>query len=550
MHPLRLHLILFCVIGAYTTLGIRLYDIQIRHGDLYSAQAESQYKLAGFFEPHRGLITITDKKGTILPIAENRPYRVVIAVTKNIRDKDAAVENLAPILGMGHEELRKVFDKKGSYRVIMKDPTDEQVTKLVEAAIPGIQIDQQEKRSYPMGSIASQVVGFTGPGKDDDAVQGRYGIEKEFEAGLAGTPGSMDEIAELMPAQGTDIALTIDRPIQAEAEKILADLVREKKAIAGSAIVMDPMSGKVIAMASVPDFDPNEYSDYPVAAFTNPTVQARYEPGSVFKVLTVAIGLDTGSITPDMTFYDTGKLTFKDGKTVRNWDLKAHGTVTMTNIIEESLNTGAAFMESKIGHRPFYDYLLKFGLDKPTGIRLPGEVSGNLKNIKTHTADIDFAAASFGQGVAVTPLQLITAVSVLANGGNLMRPYITGNEQPETVRRTIGADAAKKATAMMESAVVKAKVAHIPHYRIAGKTGTAQAVDFVRGGYSKDVINTYVGFGPVSAPRFIILIKLDKPAGAPLAGTTVVPAFRKLAEFIIDYYGIPPDNLPKETGNG
>ena len=550
MHPLRLHLILFCIIGAYTTLGIRLYNIQIRHGDLYSAQAESQYKLAGFFEPHRGLITITDKKGTLLPIAENRPYRVVMAETKVIKDKDAAIENLAPILGIESANLRKLLDGKRAYPVLMKDPTDEQVTKIAEAAIPGIQIDQQEKRSYPLGSLASQIVGFTGPGKDDDAVRGRYGIEKEFDGELAGTPGSMDEVTSLMPAQGMDIALTIDRPVQAEAEKILADLVRDKQAIAGSAIVMDPMSGKVLAMASVPDFDPNAYPDYPVAAFTNPAVQARYEPGSVFKVLTAAIGLDTGKIAPDTTFYDSGKLVFEDGKTVRNWDLKAHGTVTMTNVIEESLNTGAAFMESRIGHGPFYDYLLKFGLDKPTGIRLPGEVAGNLKNIKTHTADIDFAAASFGQGVAVTPIQLITAVAALGNGGNLVKPYVTASERPETVRRVLGRDAATKATAMMESAVVKAKVAHIPNYRIAGKTGTAQAVDFVRGGYSKDVINTYVGFGPVSAPRFIILIKLDKPKGAPLAGTTVVPAFRKLAEFVIDYYGIPPDNLPKEPANG
>ena len=374
-------------------------------------------------------------------------------------------------------------------------------------------------------------------------MKGRYGIERQFDAELKGTPGSIREGAMADPEQGRDIALTLDIAIQEQAESVLKALVKGKGAVGGSVIVADPMTGKVLAMASAPDFDPNSYGKFPVSAFTNPAVQARYEPGSVFKVLTAAIGIDTGAITPETTYYDTGKLTFKDGKVVRNWDLKAHGLMTMTNVIEESLNTGAAFMETKIGNGPFYDYLLKFGLNEITGIGLPGEVSGNLKNIKTHTADIDFAAASFGQGVAVTPIQLITAVSAIANGGMLMRPWIVASGKPEAVRRVLSEDAAKKTAAMMRSAVEKAKVARIRDYSVAGKTGTAQAVDFVRGGYAKDVINTYVGFAPVSAPRFIILIKLDKPAGAPLAGTTVVPAFRELAEFILHYYDIPPDAL-------
>ena len=207
-------------------------------------------------------------------------------------------------------------------------------------------------------------------------------------------------------------------------------------------------------------------------------------------------------------------------------------------------------MQRKIGNKPFYDYLIKFGLNEPTGIELPGEVSGNLKNIKTHTADIDFAAASFGQGVAVTPLQLVMAVGAIANGGNLMKPHITSKEKPHVIRHVLSEKATRQTIDMMVSAVNKAKVAHIDNYTVAGKTGTAQAVDFVRGGYTKDVINTYIGFAPAYDPRFLVLIKLDKPAGAPLAGTTVVPAFHELTQFALEHYDVPPDALKPETTPG
>ncbi len=547
MKPIRLYAIFFCFVGAYATLGIRLYDIQIRQGDFYTARAE---RLAGFFEPDRGIISLTDKRGATIPVATNVPQRIVFAVPAEIKDIDTAVENISPITGIEPDKLRALLKKKGMYRVILKDPTDDQVKKISEAGIKGMYVDTGTKRSYPMGTLAAHVVGFVGPNEEDGAMAGKYGAEKEFESILAGVRGKNTDGKTTNAAQGVDIKLTIDQPIQTQAETILKNLVETKNATGGSIIVQEPKTGKILAMASSPDFDPTTYSKYPLENLTNPTIQARYEPGSVFKVLTASIGLDTHAITPETTYYDTGKLVFPDGKVVRNWDVKAHGLITMTNVIEKSLNIGTAFMQRKIGNKPFYDYLLKFGLNEPTGIDLPGEVFGNLKNIKTHTADIDFATASFGQGVAVTPLQLITAISAIANGGTLMKPSITANNAPHTVRRVLTKEAARQTVAMMVSAVEKAKVARVDNYTVAGKTGTAQAVDFVNGGYTKDVINTYVGFAPAYDPRFIILIKLDKPAGAPLAGTTVVPAFHELARFILDYYDVPPDAMkPDAVGN-
>ncbi len=547
MKSLRSYAVFSGITVAYIVLGLQLYDLQIAKGSFYSLRAATQYRLAGFIEPHRGLITVTDKNDDVFPIASNQPHQVVIAVPREIKDIDAAVENLSPILSMEADALRAILTKKGSYQVLLKDPTPEQITQIAEADITGIRMDEQEKRLYGLSTLASHVVGFVAPSGDDNGLVGRYGIEKHFEKDLAGVAGSLENGAITEPEQGANINLTIDRQIQTEAEKILKGLIKEKRAEGGTIIVQEPETGKILAMASAPDFDPASYSDSPLKNLTNPAVQARYEPGSVFKVITAAIGLDTKSFTEGTTYYDTGALKFDDGAVIRNWDLKAHGTVTMTNIIEESLNTGAAFMQTKIGNAPFYKYVTAFGLGEVTGIELPGEVAGNLKNIKTHTADIDFATASFGQGIAVTPIQLITAISTIGNGGTLMKPFITKNTEPKLVRTVLSKEAANKTTAMMVSAVKKAHVADIPNFTVAGKTGTAQAVDFVRGGYTKDVINTYTGFFPASKPRITILIKLDKPAGAPLAGTTVVPAFRKLAEFIIDYYGIPPDNLKQEA---
>src|SRR3989344_1794610 len=273
----------------------------------------------------------------------------------------------------------------------------------------------------------------------------------------------------------------------------------------------------------------------------NPAVQAIYEPGSIFKVITMAIGLDSKKITPDTTFVDTGSVTL-DGRTIKNWDLKAHGRVTMTNVIEQSINTGAVYAMQQIGKDRFYNYVKQFGFQSLTGIALPGEQAGSLGTLKTSFQDINFATASFGQGVAVTPLQLITAVSALANGGQLMRPYILSNVEPQVVRRVISEEAARQVTEMMVSAVKKAEVAQIPHYRIAGKTGTAQIPDPKNGGYLESYIHTYVGFAPATQPKFVVLFKVDRPQ-APLAGATVVPAFRELTEFLLNYYNVPPDNL-------
>ncbi len=527
MKSWRLWLITTTFILLYSALVFNVYKLQIKKGGYYSARAESQYRLTDFLNSQRGNIYFQDKNGNQIPAALNKRYPVIYAVPKEIADVDEAANVLAPILNVTATKLKVLFAKPDDlYELLLSKAADEQVVKIRELNLKGIYIDEQYFRFYPFGELASQLLGYVGPNDQDGAPEGHYGLEFFYNTDL----------------RDKDLVLTIDRNVQAQAEQILKTLVEKYDAAGGTVIVQEPKTGKILAMGSLPSFNPNSYAESPIKNFLNPASQSVYEPGSVFKVLTMAAGIDSGKITPDTTFYDSGSLTL-NGKTIKNWDGKAHGTVTMTNVIEESINTGAAFAEKQTGHDLFYNYVSKFGFEEPTGIALPGEVVGKLTNIKNTFRDINFATASFGQGVSVTPLQLIDAIAAIANGGELMKPFIIEGTKPEVINRVISPETASKVTAMMVSAVEKAGVAQIPKYKIAGKTGTAQVPDFKQGGYGEDLIHSYAGFFPATDPRFIILLKLDKPRGAPLAGATVVPAFKELAQFIINYYNISPDNL-------
>jgi len=386
----------------------------------------------------------------------------------------------------------------------------------------------QNPRYYPLQNLAAQTIGFVGVNKDNDKPTGLYGLEKFYNTQLIAN---------------NDLKLTLDVNLQKQAETTLDNLIKNFKATGGTIIIQKPTTGEILTLVNKPDFNPNNYSQYLVSSFLNPAVQGLYEPGSVFKIITMAAGLESGKFTPETTFFDTGSVTL-NGKTIENWDKKAYGKITMTNVIEGSINTGAVWAEKTIGHDLFYNYLLKFGFGDKTGVDLPNEEKGNLSNLKSKKAqDIDFATASFGQGVAITPLELISAFSAIANGGNLMRPYLNSELKPKILRKVISTTTCQKLKTMMISAVDKAEVAAIPNYQVAGKTGTAQVADSQNGGYGSDIIDSYIGFAPANQPAFTILIKLDKPQGAPLAGVTVVPAFKDLAQFVLNYYNIPPDKL-------
>lgn len=526
----------------FSALIFNLYQLQIKKNAFYLARAQSRYLWVGALDPRRGVINITDKNGALIPAAFNKDYPILVAAVKEIGDIQETAGKLAQILGINSADIQKKLSKSNDV-VIAEKITDEALTQIKEAALKGIHIEKKDFRFYPLGSLAANVLGYVGFSNADSKIMGRYGVEAYYNEELQGAPGSIANGNRLiLPKDGVKLNLTIDRSIQNQAEEILNRIVNEQGAVGGSIIVQEPQTGKILAMANNPSFNPNVYSKSNIANFLNPNIQALYEPGSVFKVITMAAGIDTSKITPDTSFTDKGFLKL-NGKTISNYNNKAFGLVTMTNVIENSINTGAAFAVGQIGHDDFYNYVANFGFREKTGITLPGEVRGNLRNLKNNPQEINFATAAFGQGIAVTPLEMINAVSAIANGGALMRPYLLADAKPQLIARVIKPSTADAIAKMMIAAVVKGQIAMISNYQIAGKTGTAQIADLKNGGYTDEFIHTFVGFAPVSDPKFTILVKIDKPKVGPLAGMTVVPAFHDLAQFILNYYNIPPDDL-------
>jgi cell division protein FtsI/penicillin-binding protein 2 len=446
--------------------------------------------------------------------------------------------------------------------VLKKQLSDEEVNKIKEIKLSGIYFDHEGFRYYPQGSLLSQVLGFVG--YKGDTKQGVYGLESFFESELAGKEGVLKQEGDISGAwifggnrqldaakDGDSLILTIDKNIQYEAQKVLKETVEKNEATSGTVIIADPKTGKILAMAGFPDFDPNKFNEVTdPAAFNNEATIGSYEPGSVFKPLTMAAALNEGKITPDTTFVDEGFVKIDD-KTIKNSDPKPRGLQTMTQVLEESLNTGLIFVKDQIGNQKFLEYVKKFGFGEKTGIDLM-ERKGNLDNLKANI-NVNFATASFGQGLTVTPIQLIQAFTAFPNSGKMLKPYIVASRiSPEgqrtdtkvkEVRQIISAQTANTVTAMMVNVVENGhgKRAGVPGYYIAGKTGTAQVPKVNGLGYEENVnIGTFIGFGPVEDPKFLMLVRIDKPKTVKFAESTAAPAFGQLAQYLVNYFQIPP----------
>jgi len=529
-------LILVFVLLSLLIWGRFFYLTVIRH-DYYLAKAKNISDNSGAIP--RGSIFLTDKDNVPYAVALNKEFPLVYAVPVKVKDPASLAKKLVPILELDEQFLfQKLSKPNDPYEILKKKVSDETVNAIKALEEPALGIDDETLRYYPEGLYLSQVIGFLGFNKDGQT--GQYGLEEYYDKDLSGLISS------------ADLVLTIDSAIQAQAGTLLAAAVKKWQANNGSIVVMNPKSGDIIAMASFPDFDANNYSAVlDKSIFVNPVTLKRYEPGSVFKPITMAIGIETGAVTPETEYYNTGSVQINNRIISNSIPDEILSWQTMTTVLEQSLNTGAVFVEQKVPKDIFLKYLKDFGINSKTGIDV-SEVPGDLSGLSS-MRDVNFATASFGQGVALTPIELLRALSTIANGGKLVRPHLvakivsrigetyeTKNDLPAQI---ISSETSAKLINMLVNVVENGsgRRAQIKGYTVAGKTGTAQVPDLKNGGYLDEYIHTFVGFAPAYDPKFIALIKLDDPKGVRFAESTTVPVFHDLAQFIFSYLAIPPD---------
>lgn len=537
---IRFAIIIGCIFAGYGFLLFHLYQVQMIRGGYYLARAESE-SVADATAANRGVIYFTDSSGDLLPAALNQNFPLIYAVPEDITNPQSVASQLAPILNIPESNLLQTLSNPSSSYANIETKADPAAAATIQNLnLTGIYVDEIPERFYPEGAVASQVLGFVGPNATNGGESGHYGIEGYYNSTLSGIASGTNF------SSGANIDLTIDPNIQIEAEKILDDLVAANGATGGSVIVEDPRTGKILAMGATPDFDPNNYQSSTIADYLNTNVESQYEPGSIMKVLTMAAGIDAGKITPNTTYDDKGYVEV-DGAHITNYNLSTHGpygpNTTMTQVIEGSINTGAIFAENQTGNAIYLSYLKKFRLDQKTGIDLPGEITGDMSQLTSKAPQVDWDTAAYGQGVSVTPIGLVQAVAALANGGVMMRPYLNAALSPEVIGHPVSSSTARQVTQMMVDAVDDAHVANIAGYSLAGKTGSAYIPDLVHGGYLNELTDSYIGFGPASNPQFIAFIRLNTVPVTSLAAESVVPAWKELAQYIINYESIAPDRI-------
>jgi cell division protein FtsI/penicillin-binding protein 2 len=559
----RIYILVFFVFAGALVIFFRLYNLQVSAHVYYQEMAADQHKIYEDLIPKRGEIFAKDGSGSY-PVAVNRELSLVYAVPREVEDARSEAHELAVILQIDEGDLEKKLDQSdGWYAVIAHKVEDDKVTEIASKKLKGIYMTPESERTYPAGSFASQVVGFVG--SDGEKTVGRYGLEAYWNKELEGTKGRLEQERDtggrwisigdkkLVPAQnGADLYLTIDHTIQYRAEMAIKKAVEKYQADRGSIVVMNPATGGILAMASAPDFNPNDYSKIDdVSVFANPAVSDNYECGSIFKSITLAAGVDAKVVTPDTTYVDTGEVN-EAGYSIHNSDLKANGAQTMTQVLEKSLNTGAIYVEKLLGNVRFLEYVKNFGFGTKTGIDTIGEASGNISGLK-ELRNINAFTAAFGQGLSVTPIQFASAVAAIANRGRMMKPHFVekiaysdgrvDGIQPQEARSVISKEASLDATRMLVSVVQNGhgKRAAVPGYLVAGKTGTAQVPKAGGGGYEDNQhIGSFAGYAPAYDPKFAMLVKLDNPKNVDWAESSAAPTFGEMAKFLLDYYNVEP----------
>ena len=557
-----------CIAGGIVLSA--LYRVQILSGHGYALRAESQYAKPSISVFDRGSIFFQSKDGThVIGASIARGYFIYVN-PKMVTSASQAYQAISQYITIDRSLFNKSVNASSSYIELVHKLDDTKAISIQGLKLPGIGVATEAWRSYPGGVLASQTLGVIGQDSNATttiAIKGRYGIERSYDSVLnhPSQGSTVNVFADLFSGIDSvfsdnantegDIVTTIEPTAQAYLEKVLADTDAQWHPDSIGGIVMDPQTGEIVSLASLPTFDPNELSHISdVSLLSNPLVEHVYEMGSIMKPLTMATGIDTGVITKTSTYDDVGCLTL-DKKKICNYDGKARGVIPMQEILSQSLNIGASYIALKVGKDDISKYFTSFGLGSTTGIDLPNEATGIIGNLTKKGKDIDVATASYGQGIAVSPVEMARALSVLANGGYLVTPHVVKEiDYLDSTKKTL--DWPKQGPVLkpqtvndvvsMLITVVDTKLANgavkMNNYTIAAKTGTAEIADHVNGGDYKDrYLHSFFGFFPAYHPKFIIFLYQIYPKGAEYASATLTQPFDDLAKFLINYYSIAPD---------
>ncbi len=607
--PTRIRVFRVFMVVIVVVIVLRLFTLQVLQHGFYEALASGQHEIFQELFPKRGSIIVQDYQldETEYNVASNHLTGFVYADPRRIEKPEETAKQLAWILGIevrtcGEEEegleggegqegsgdvgvngidplddeekecpseydiiLERLSKSDDPYEPIMRGVEDDKLSMIDESGMEGIYYVREESRHYPEDGLGGHVFGFVGA-DEEGFMSGRYGIEGHFNEELSGTTGflrSERDIAGRLIAvgdrsyepavDGADVVLTIDRTIQYMACSKLVETVQKHGADGGSVIIMNPADGTIMAMCAYPDYDPAAYNEVEsINVFNNPAIFEAYEPGSIFKAITMAAALDSGAVTPATTYKDTGEVKI-DVYTIKNSDEQAHGVQTMTEVLEKSLNTGVIFAMRETGRDMFQEYVNEFGFGDYTGVELDSEAPGDVSTLD-EPSEVYPATASFGQGITATPLQMVTAFAAIANGGTLYEPHIVDairyedgtieETQPVQVRRVISEKSAQLLSAMLVSVVEHGHgtPAAVDGYYVAGKTGTAQVAKTDGPGYAEDeTIGSFAGFAPANDPQFAMIVRINRPRTTQWAAGTAGPLFGELAQFLLQYLEIPPE---------
>lgn len=563
LSPWRLGLVLsFFALCTLALIG-RLWYLQVYQHQTFVQQAENTHWDRETVTPPRG--AIRDREGN--PLALSIAGWEVTLDSKAFKEQEQqgrALQAVAEATNISRQALQEKLQRAGGKPLLVTTDLDyEKGVRLAAALLPGVVLRENTRRIYPEGSFAAPLLGFLGR----DGV-GLTGLEADYDDVMAGTPGTLvferDSVGNPIPVGyraitsprvGHDLILTLDRYIQRVVERELDAAVKRHKADSGTIIVMNPKTGGILAMANRPTFDlqnPKLEDSKSMDLVRNRAVTDLYEPGSTFKVITMASAINDGLVTPETTYIDSGPV-IKYGRAINTWDGKHWGKETMTELLLHSNNVGAVWVSDQLGQERFYRYINLFGFGKPTNIGLSGEASGQLRTPKDATwSPIDLATNAFGQGISLTPLQLITAISAVINDGILMQPYLVQGLQgpdglktfePTPVRRVVSSETSRQLRSMLRIVLEEgtSKLATVPGFQVAGKTGTATIPNAAGGGYLPDAtIASIVGFFPYENPRAVVLVKIDRPKDSPWGSQTASPIFSAIARELLIYWRVPP----------